>query len=75
MHAGNIILDIEKLTRIRPEIEQLLRNFEAQKYCYLPFYVFLLKPMHRLLQYRVLLERLMRYYGEIHPDLSDCRSK
>ncbi|VDP28595.1 unnamed protein product [Schistosoma mattheei] len=73
MHAGNIILDIEKLTRIRPEIEQLLRNFEAQKYCYLPFYVFLLKPMHRLLQYRVLLERLMRYYGEIHPDLSDCR--
>ncbi|CAH8479339.1 unnamed protein product [Schistosoma rodhaini] len=73
LNAGNIMLDIEKLTRIRPEIEQLLRNFEAQKYCYLPFYVFLLKPMHRLLQYRVLLERLMRYYGEIHPDLSDCR--
>ncbi|CAH8466371.1 unnamed protein product [Schistosoma turkestanicum] len=73
MHAGNIMLDIEKLTRIQPEIEQLLKQFEAQKYCYLPFYVFLLKPMHRLLQYRVLLERLMRYYGEIHPDLSDCR--
>ncbi|TNN09670.1 FERM, ARHGEF and pleckstrin domain-containing protein [Schistosoma japonicum] len=73
MHAGNIMLDIEKLTRTKLEIEQLLRNFEAQKFCYLPFYVFLLKPMHRLLQYRVILERLMRYYGEIHPDLSDCR--
>ncbi|CAH8436774.1 unnamed protein product [Heterobilharzia americana] len=73
IHAANIMLDIERLIRNRPEIEKLLKNFEAQKYCYLPFYVFLLKPMHRLLQYRVLLERLMRYYGEIHPDLSDCR--
>nr|CAH8827199.1 unnamed protein product [Trichobilharzia regenti] len=73
MQAGNIMLDIEKLVRNRPEIEKLIRNFEAQKYCYLPFYVFLLKPMHRLLQYRVLLERLMRYYGEFHSDLPDCR--
>ncbi|TGZ68793.1 hypothetical protein CRM22_004083 [Opisthorchis felineus] len=72
-NAERIMLLIEEVLRSNPELEQQLRQFEAQKICYLPFYVFLLKPMHRLLQYRVTLERLMRYYSETHPDAPDCR--
>ncbi|VDP78241.1 unnamed protein product [Echinostoma caproni] len=69
----NLILSIEEAVRSNPVLDEAMRNFEAQKVCYLPFYVFLLKPMHRLLQYRVTLERLMRHYGEAHPDAPDCR--
>ncbi|OON20857.1 PH domain protein, partial [Opisthorchis viverrini] len=72
-NAERVMLLIEEALRSNPELEQQLRQFEAQKICYLPFYVFLLKPMHRLLQYRVTLERLMRYYSETHPDAPDCR--
>ncbi|VUZ50113.1 unnamed protein product, partial [Hymenolepis diminuta] len=50
-----------------------MQPFEAQKSCYLPFYAFLLKPMHRLLQYRSVLERLMRHYSESNLDMQDCR--
>ncbi len=50
-----------------------MQTFESQKSCYLPFYAFLLKPMHRLLQYRTVLERLMRHYSESHVDMQDCR--
>ncbi|TPP63679.1 FERM and pleckstrin domain containing protein, partial [Fasciola gigantica] len=70
----HLILDIEAAIRVNPILDEVMRNFEAQKFCYLPFYVFLLKPMHRLLQYRVTLERLMRHYGETHPDAPNCRS-
>ncbi|KAF6778193.1 hypothetical protein AHF37_01808 [Paragonimus kellicotti] len=66
-------MSIEHAMRSEPALEQTMRQFEAQKVCYLPFYVFLLRPMHRLLQYRVALERLMRQYGETHPDAPDCR--
>ncbi|CAH8567835.1 unnamed protein product [Dicrocoelium dendriticum] len=69
-----LILLLEKAMRSEPQLEVTLRRFEAQKFCYLPLYVFLLKPMHRLLQYRVVLERLMRQYGEAHADGPDCRA-
>ncbi|KAF8571785.1 hypothetical protein P879_01226 [Paragonimus westermani] len=71
--AEQLMMSIEQAVRSEPLLEQTMRQFEAQKVCYLPFYVFLLRPMHRLLQYRVALERLMRQYGETHPDAPDCR--
>ncbi|KAJ8920883.1 hypothetical protein NQ315_015676 [Exocentrus adspersus] len=52
--------------------EQLYRNFEMQKVCYLPLTKFVLKPLHRLLQYQSLLQRLLKHYGPNHPDRSDC---
>ncbi|KAK4879607.1 hypothetical protein RN001_007753 [Aquatica leii] len=52
--------------------EQLYRDFETQKVCYLPFTIFVLKPLHRLLQYQNLLQRLLKHYGPNHPDRADC---
>lgn len=52
--------------------EQLYRDFETQKVCYLPLTTFVLKPLHRLLQYQSLLQRLLKHYGPTHPDRSDC---
>ncbi|XP_050504892.1 FERM, ARHGEF and pleckstrin domain-containing protein 1-like isoform X1 [Diabrotica virgifera virgifera] len=54
--------------------EQLYRDFETQKVCYLPLTTFVLKPLHRLLQYQSLLKRLLNYYDENHPDRTDCRT-
>ncbi|XP_076270465.1 FERM, ARHGEF and pleckstrin domain-containing protein 2-like [Rhynchophorus ferrugineus] len=54
------------------KFEQHYRDFETQKVCYLPLSTFVLKPLHRLLQYQSLLERLLNHYGPNHPDRSDC---
>lgn len=54
--------------------EQLYRDFETQKVCYLPLTTFVLKPLHRLLQYQQLLDRLLKHYGPEHPDRADCRT-
>ncbi|KAL5966154.1 FERM ARHGEF and pleckstrin domain-containing protein 2 [Taenia solium] len=68
-----LIIDLERLVRSRASFHSKMQAYEAQKSCYLPFYAFLLKPMHRLLQYRSVLERLMRHYNESNPDMQDCR--
>ncbi|CAH0557314.1 unnamed protein product [Brassicogethes aeneus] len=52
--------------------EQLYRDFETQKVCYLPITTFVLKPLHRLLQYQALLQRLLKHYGPNHPDRPNC---
>ena len=36
--------------------EQLYRDFEAEKVCYLPFSAFVLKPLYRLHHYLKILE-------------------
>ncbi|VDN39883.1 unnamed protein product [Dibothriocephalus latus] len=69
------MMDLERLARSRPAFGQKIQEIESQKFCYLPFYAFLLKPMHRLLQYRAILERLMRQYSESHVDMQDCRGE
>ena len=44
------------LSRSR-EFEDVYRNFEGEKQCYLPLNTFLLKPAQRLLHYKLILER------------------
>ncbi|XP_044268600.1 FERM, ARHGEF and pleckstrin domain-containing protein 1-like isoform X1 [Tribolium madens] len=69
------ILVLERLDaafKQNSHFEQLYRDFETQKVCYLPLTTFVLKPLHRLLQYQSLLQRLLRYYGPSHPDRADC---
>lgn len=58
--------------RTNPKFEELCREFETQKLCYLPLTVFLLKPLHRLLHYDHLLDRLIHQYGKDHVDYPDC---
>ena len=37
--------------------QQLFKDFESQKVCYLPLTSLILKPLHRLLHYELLVER------------------
>ncbi|KAL3315834.1 hypothetical protein Ciccas_005530 [Cichlidogyrus casuarinus] len=68
-----VMLTLEQCVHANPSIEHRMRELEAKKLCYLPFYAFLLKPQQRLLQYRSLLERLMRHYADGYIDMQDCR--
>lgn len=54
-------------------MEALCRDFEQQRVCYLPFNMFLLRPLHRLLHYKLILERLCKHYPPTHDDFRDCR--
>ena len=59
-------LILEKLERVLsdPNVSpgnfrfgQVFRDFESQKVCYLPLTTLILKPLHRILHYELLLER------------------
>ncbi|CAL4260148.1 unnamed protein product, partial [Meganyctiphanes norvegica] len=53
--------------------EQVYRDFEMQKVCYLPLTSFILKPLHRLHHYHLLLDRIVKHYGSAnHHDYREC---
>ena len=56
-------------------MEGLCRDFELQKVCYLPLNTFLLRPLHRLMHYKQVLERLCKHYPPSHTDFRDCRGE
>ncbi|XP_044752124.1 FERM, ARHGEF and pleckstrin domain-containing protein 2 isoform X1 [Coccinella septempunctata] len=68
----NVLENLDVAFKQNPQFEQTYREFETQKVCYLPFTTFVLRPLHRLIQYRSLIDRLLKYYGPNHPDRSDC---
>ncbi len=53
--------------------QQIYKEFEMEKTCYLPISYFILKPVHRLLHYQLLLERLLESYTDDHFDKTDCQ--
>ena len=50
------LLQIELTMKHNKEFELALTTFETQKFCYLPLNAFLLKPIQRLLHFRLFLE-------------------
>uniref|UniRef100_A0AAV2LE80 FERM, ARHGEF and pleckstrin domain-containing protein 1 n=1 Tax=Knipowitschia caucasica TaxID=637954 RepID=A0AAV2LE80_KNICA len=68
------LVELEKLSRTVRKVEALCREFEQQRVCYLPFNVFLLRPLHRLLHYKLILERLCKHYPPTHEDFRDSRA-
>ncbi|KAK9512811.1 hypothetical protein O3M35_001145 [Rhynocoris fuscipes] len=54
--------------------EQIYTSFEKNKICYLPLTLFILKPIQRLLHYIQLIDRLMNFYGQEHPEYDDCEA-
>ena len=56
---------------------QVYRDFEMQKVCYLPLTTLLLKPLHRVLHYQLLLEREFSFYskGQLFQENRDQASK
>ncbi|XP_004858688.1 FERM, RhoGEF and pleckstrin domain-containing protein 1 isoform X2 [Heterocephalus glaber] len=55
-------------------LEHFCRDFEQQKVCYLPLNTFLLRPLHRLMHYKQVLERLCKHHPPSHADFRDCRA-
>ncbi|XP_071517812.1 FERM, ARHGEF and pleckstrin domain-containing protein 1 isoform X1 [Panulirus ornatus] len=71
-HYG-ILEGLESAFRKNRRFEQVYRDFEMQKVCYLPLTSFILKPLHRLQHYHLLLDRLVKHYGSAnHHDYREC---
>uniref|UniRef100_A0A667XSG9 FERM, ARHGEF and pleckstrin domain-containing protein 1 n=1 Tax=Myripristis murdjan TaxID=586833 RepID=A0A667XSG9_9TELE len=68
------LVELERASRSSRRLETLCRDFEQQKACYLPFNIFLLRPLHRLLHYKLILERLCKHYPPTHDDFRDSRA-
>nr|XP_020475302.1 FERM, RhoGEF and pleckstrin domain-containing protein 1-like isoform X2 [Monopterus albus] len=68
------LVELERACRSSRKVETLCREFEQQRVCYLPFNIFLLRPLHRLLHYKLILERFCKHYPPTHDDFRDCRA-
>ena len=51
-----VLEKLEQTFHKNQRFEQVYRDFEMQKVCYLPLTTLLLKPLHRVLHYQLLLE-------------------
>ncbi|XP_020490110.2 FERM, ARHGEF and pleckstrin domain-containing protein 1 isoform X1 [Labrus bergylta] len=71
---SEVLLELEKACRASRRLEGLCRDFELQKVCYVPLNVFILRPLHRLIHYKQILERLCKHYPATHVDFRDCRA-
>ncbi|KAK5623392.1 hypothetical protein CRENBAI_015102 [Crenichthys baileyi] len=68
------LVELERACRSSRKVEALCKDFEQQRVCYLPLYIFLLRPLHRLLHYKLILERLCKHYPPTHEDFRDSRA-
>uniref|UniRef100_A0A1A8MMH1 FERM, ARHGEF and pleckstrin domain-containing protein 1 n=2 Tax=Nothobranchius TaxID=28779 RepID=A0A1A8MMH1_9TELE len=71
---SDVLLELEKAFKASRRLENLCRDFELQKVCYVPLNVFILRPLHRLVHYKQILERLCKHYPATHVDFRDCRA-
>ncbi|XP_073810206.1 FERM, ARHGEF and pleckstrin domain-containing protein 2 isoform X7 [Danio rerio] len=68
-----VLTELEKATKRVKKLETVYKEFELQKVCYLPLNTFLLKPIQRLMHYKLILERLCKHYSPQHRDYDDCK--
>ncbi|XP_074859817.1 FERM, ARHGEF and pleckstrin domain-containing protein 2 isoform X1 [Carettochelys insculpta] len=68
-----VVIELEKATKRLKKLEMVYKEFELQKVCYLPLNSFLLKPIQRLMHYKMILGRLCKHYTVEHQDYADCR--
>nr|XP_020465645.1 FERM, RhoGEF and pleckstrin domain-containing protein 2 isoform X1 [Monopterus albus]XP_020465647.1 FERM, RhoGEF and pleckstrin domain-containing protein 2 isoform X1 [Monopterus albus] len=68
-----VLTELEKATKRLKKLEAVYKEFELQKVCYLPLNTFLLKPIQRLMHYKLILERLCKHYSPEHRDHDDCK--
>ncbi|XP_032049242.1 FERM, ARHGEF and pleckstrin domain-containing protein 2 isoform X2 [Aythya fuligula] len=69
-----VLTELEKATKRLKKLEMVYKEFELQKVCYLPLNTFLLKPIQRLMHYKLILGRLCKHYTAEHRDFADCRN-
>lgn len=68
-----VLTELEKASKRLKKLETVYKEFELQKVCYLPLNTFLLKPIQRLMHYKLILERLCKHYSPSHRDHDDCK--
>ncbi|XP_047442534.1 FERM, ARHGEF and pleckstrin domain-containing protein 2 isoform X2 [Mugil cephalus] len=68
-----VLTELEKASKRLKKLETVYKEFELQKVCYLPLNTFLLKPIQRLMHYKLILERLCKHYSPTHRDYDDCK--
>ncbi|XP_069474214.1 FERM, ARHGEF and pleckstrin domain-containing protein 2 isoform X2 [Ambystoma mexicanum] len=68
----SVLTELEKATKRLKKLESVYKEFELQKVCYLPLNTFLLKPIKRLMHYKLILSRLCGHYHQEHLDYTDC---
>uniref|UniRef100_A0A673IUG9 FERM, RhoGEF and pleckstrin domain-containing protein 2-like n=1 Tax=Sinocyclocheilus rhinocerous TaxID=307959 RepID=A0A673IUG9_9TELE len=68
-----VLTELEKATKRVKKLETVYKEFELQKVCYLPLNTFLLKPIQRLMHYKLILERLCKHYVPQQRDYDDCK--
>ncbi|KAI9579259.1 hypothetical protein GQX74_004731 [Glossina fuscipes] len=71
---GEILQCLNEMFETDNRFQQIYKDFEQQKICYLPLGELVLKPLYRMLHYQLLLERICDYYTEEHLDYSDCQA-
>ncbi|XP_078513638.1 FERM, ARHGEF and pleckstrin domain-containing protein 1 isoform X1 [Lissotriton helveticus] len=71
---NEVIVELESGIRNSRKLETLCRDFELQKVCYLPLNTFFLRPLHRLMHYKQIMERLCKHYSPNHVDFRDSRA-
>ncbi|XP_069496846.1 FERM, ARHGEF and pleckstrin domain-containing protein 1 isoform X2 [Ambystoma mexicanum] len=71
---NEVLVELERGTRNSRKLEALCRDFELQKVCYLPLNTFFLRPLHRLMHYKQVMERLCKHYSPNHVDFRDSRA-
>ncbi|XP_072267432.1 FERM, ARHGEF and pleckstrin domain-containing protein 1 isoform X4 [Pyxicephalus adspersus] len=69
-----VLMELEKAIKNSRKLEILCRDFEQEKVCYLPLNMFLLRPLHRLMHYKQIMERLCKHYSPNHVDFRDTRA-
>ncbi|KAM4044205.1 FERM, ARHGEF and pleckstrin domain-containing protein 1 isoform 5-T5 [Anomaloglossus baeobatrachus] len=68
------LIELEKAIKNSRKLDVLCRDFEQEKVCYLPLNMFLLRPLHRLMHYKQIMERLCKHYSPNHVDFRDTRA-
>lgn len=71
---SEVLVELENGIKNSRKLENLCRDFELQKVCYLPLNTFLLRPLHRLMHYKQIMERLCKHYPPNHVDFRDSRA-
>ncbi|KAM4699939.1 FERM, ARHGEF and pleckstrin domain-containing protein 1 isoform 3-T3 [Discoglossus pictus] len=69
-----VLIEFEKAIKNSRKLEIVCRDFEQEKVCYMPLNAFILQPLHRLMHYKQIMERLCKHYSPNHVDFRDSRA-
>jgi len=63
-----LLNELESTSRKNKRFDAVYKEFESQKICFLPFMMFLLKPIQRIIHLRQIFDSLLDFYGKTHKE-------